>query len=64
MEKYLFTIAVLLSVMLFSCSQTVQVYDNSQWWSERRDGIYMEAGLLRVWPEDGPQLLWHFEGIG
>jgi hypothetical protein len=37
---------------------------NSQWRGENRDGIYNETGLLKEWPADGPQLLWHFEGLG
>ena len=66
MKKYLFTSAVLLSAMLFSCRQTVQVNGNSQWqWrGEGRDGVYHETGLLKVWNDEGPQLLWHFDGLG
>jgi len=37
---------------------------NSQWRGENRDGIYHETGLLKEWPADGPQMLWHIEGLG
>lgn len=29
-----------------------------------RDGIFQEEGLLREWPEEGPELLWTAAGIG
>lgn len=28
-----------------------------------RTGIYQETGLLQSWPENGPDLLWHFDGM-
>ena len=64
MKRYLFILTVLVSVMLFSCRQTIQVEENSQWRGENRDGVYNDSGLLKVWPTDGPQLLWSYEGIG
>jgi outer membrane protein assembly factor BamB len=38
--------------------------ENSQWRGKNRDGIYNETGLLKQWPEAGPQLLWSFDGLG
>ena len=38
--------------------------DIAQWRGPGRDGIYNETGLLKSWPENGPALLWHFEGLG
>ena len=35
-----------------------------QWRGENRTGVYNEQGLLKSWPEKGPQLLWHFDGLG
>jgi outer membrane protein assembly factor BamB len=29
-----------------------------------RDGVFPESGLLKEWPENGPELLLEFEGIG
>ena len=37
---------------------------NWQWRGENRNGMYNETGLLKEWPANGPQLLWHFEGLG
>jgi len=57
MKKYLLIIAILLPGLLYA-------QKNSQWRGENRDGIYHETGLLKVWPANGPQLLWAYEGIG
>ncbi len=35
-----------------------------QWRGPRRDGISDETGLMREWPQDGPPLLWQFDGLG
>lgn len=35
-----------------------------QWRGPRRDGISDEKGLLQEWPENGPPLLWKFDGLG
>jgi len=37
---------------------------NWQWRGENRNGMYNETGLLKEWPANGPQLLWHFVGLG
>jgi len=34
------------------------------WRGPGRTGIYNETGLLKVWPESGPVLLWEASGIG
>jgi len=46
---------------LISKSQT---FESSQWRGPDREGIFYENGLLRSWPEKGPELLWSFEGLG
>lgn len=38
--------------------------DNIQWRGADRTGIYKETGLLKSWPEKGPALLWHYDGLG
>ena len=35
-----------------------------QWRGPGRDGICMETGLLKTWPEGGPALLWKITGLG
>ncbi|MCU0362151.1 MAG: alcohol dehydrogenase, partial [Bacteroidales bacterium] len=35
-----------------------------QWRGPYRNGIYSETGLLKKWPDNGPQMLWSYEGLG
>jgi len=65
MKKYL-CFTLLWSLFLLSCQRKNEpsALQNAQWRGENRDGVYNETGLLREWPAEGPQLLWHFEGLG
>ena len=38
--------------------------DWPQWRGPRRDGICRRQDLLPEWPEEGPRLLWKFDGLG
>ncbi|MBK5292808.1 MAG: PQQ-like beta-propeller repeat protein [Acidobacteriia bacterium] len=38
--------------------------DWPQWRGPGRDGISVEAGLLKEWPKEGPKLLWQIQDIG
>jgi len=53
---------VLAAFVIIGCSQKEQ--EISQWRGPNRDGIYKETDLLKEWPENGPELLWSFEGLG
>jgi outer membrane protein assembly factor BamB len=33
-------------------------------WRYDRSGVYPEKGLLKEWAADGPQMLWHYDGLG
>ena len=57
MKKYFLIIGILFPIVL-------NAQRNSQWRGENRDGIYNETGLLKAWHTNGPELLWHFEGLG
>ncbi len=50
---------LILSVFLNGKSQEIV-----QWRGQNRDGIYNEYGLLKMWPDKGPTLLWHFNELG
>lgn len=45
-------------------SQSLFAADVYQWRGPNRDGIYHEENLLKEWPEEGPRLLWKYEGLG
>jgi len=53
--------ALFLFFLFNSCNQPVE---RSDWRGPNRDGIYNESGLLKQWPEEGPELLWSYEGLG
>jgi outer membrane protein assembly factor BamB len=50
-------------VTSLGCSR-VQVEERAQWRGANRDGIFHESELMDSWPEEGPELLWVFEGLG
>ena len=52
------TFCILLQVS-FALSQT-----NYQWRNTERSGIYNETNLLKLWPDNGPELIWEKENIG
>ena len=33
-------------------------------WRNDRTGVYHETGLMKSWHENGPELLWHVDGLG
>jgi outer membrane protein assembly factor BamB len=50
---------------LISAAETPTVdADWSQWQGPDRDNISTETGLLKQWPDEGPEMLWSAEGIG
>ena len=52
------------SGMLLMSITSLFSQEQAQWRGPNRDGIYPETGLLRIWPEAGPQLLWHYDELG
>ena len=54
-------LSLFLSIVNQSFSQETNVYE---WRGENRSGIYPDEGLLKSWPEEGPALVWEYEGIG
>lgn len=55
-------ISLLFSIVVFcGCNSKPELSD---WRGPRRDGIYNETNLLKEWPENGPEMLWSFEGLG
>ncbi len=41
-----------------------QAADSPQWQGPDRDGVSEETGLLKEWPEGGPELLWTAKKLG
>jgi outer membrane protein assembly factor BamB len=57
------TIIVSIAIALITTSEAV-AQNQFGWRGPERDGIYPETGLLKVWPADGPQLLWETFDVG
>ena len=69
-------ITALLLVSSSSCDQAKKSSDGHdeksaiheqevfEWRGKDRSGIYNETDLLKTWPEDGPELVWEFNGVG
>jgi outer membrane protein assembly factor BamB len=36
----------------------------TRWRGPEGNGIYKETGLLKIWPQSGPQILWSFDNLG
>lgn len=59
--KHLAILPLLALFVFTSCNQN---HESSDWRGPNRDGIYVESNLLKAWPEEGPELLWAYEGLG
>jgi len=51
-------------IPLFILASCTGKREYSDWRGPDRNGIYPESGLLKQWPEEGPELLWSYEGLG
>ena len=55
---------LILLLTMTSISMMMFAQENSQWRGKSRDGVYNETGLLKQWPEGGPELIWHNDELG
>jgi outer membrane protein assembly factor BamB len=55
---------ILLAVTMLSLISCTSKNELSQWRGPNRDGKYLETGLLKLWPADGPKMHWSYEGLG
>ncbi len=54
----------LILLFLFILSYQLLAQPISQWRGPDRNGVFPETGLLKSWPEAGPELLWSKDGLG
>lgn len=60
-------IAIIVSIFALVTTQGCmeeRVQESAQWRGANRDGIFHETELLDQWPDEGPELLWVYEGLG
>jgi outer membrane protein assembly factor BamB len=63
MENGMKKIVVVLATVLLLAQYAI-AKDWPQWHGPNRDNISTETGLMKQWPEEGPQMLWSIEGMG
>ena len=63
MKNIAITISILFFGLAQGCTQE-NVQESAQLRGAMRDGIFHETELLDHWPDEGPELLWVFEGLG
>lgn len=56
--------AVLILSLTLTITFSVSAQESTRWRGASSDGIYPDKGLLKVWPEKGPEMLWSFEQLG
>ena len=61
MKKKIILLVAISTIVLIACGNNRN--DVIQWRGDRQ-GTFHETGLLTSWPAGGPQLLWHFDGLG
>jgi len=59
MLKPLFSSLITLIFTTVALAQTP-----THWRGPLANGIYPDKGLLKEWPAGGPQMLWHYDGLG
>lgn len=55
-------LVLLFSTVILICQLLVS-QEIAEWRGPGRTGVYNETGLLKVWPADGPQLLWSVDSL-
>ena len=58
--KNVFLLTALAVCLFQGCNQSPV----AQWRGPERNGIFPESGLMESWSDEGPELLWVFEGLG
>ena len=57
--KRLIFIVIAFTLLLEGISQ-----EATRWRGPSGDGVYAESGLLKQWPDNGPEVLWTYEELG
>jgi len=63
MDKITLKRSGLMLLLIAICTSALWA-QNTQWRGLERDGIYQDKGLLKQWPDKGPELLLKKEGLG
>jgi outer membrane protein assembly factor BamB len=55
---------ILCLIAIFCAFSVVQAQEPTTWRGAGSTGIYPETGLLKTWPANGPEIIWHFDDLG
>lgn len=55
---------IILISILFVISVNLIAQTPTKWRGPNGNGVYNETGLLKKWPANGPEILWHFDKLG
>ncbi|MDA3818115.1 MAG: PQQ-binding-like beta-propeller repeat protein [Prolixibacteraceae bacterium] len=55
---------LLLVVVLLCTVAVIKAQEPTKWRGEQQNGVYPDKNLLETWPESGPEVIWHYEGLG
>ena len=58
MTRIFFTILIAVFCVSLSAQEV------AQWHGPDRTAIYNEQGLMNKWPDNGPEMIWHFDELG
>lgn len=61
---HIWRFAAFIALICIATSSIAQTHDWPQWRGPTRNGLTDETGLLKSWPEGGPQRLWLFDNCG
>jgi outer membrane protein assembly factor BamB len=53
-----------LFIILIFTGLTLSSQTPTRWRGPNGNGVYNETGLLKQWPASGPEVIWHFDGLG
>ncbi|SHF68815.1 Outer membrane protein assembly factor BamB, contains PQQ-like beta-propeller repeat [Mariniphaga anaerophila] len=60
----MFTKAVNLILLLVFTGSAILAQVPTKWRGPNGNGVYNDTGLLKKWPASGPEIIWHFDGLG
>ena len=56
--------AFFLFILLGFTGITLFAQTPTKWRGPNGNGVYNETGLLKQWPESGPEIIWSYDGLG
>jgi hypothetical protein len=54
---------IIISIVLITIT-CIYAQTPTRWRGASGNGVYSETGLLKKWPANGPEILWHFDKLG